>query len=182
VIADMAGRNESPVYAILALRKDIQRLAKESDYEVKESFSRQPRSSFEQALKWDGKWQITYEVFRDLGATFLFALILIYVLVVGWFRSFTIPLMVMVPIPLTLVGILPAHWLMSVLTNGGGFFTVTSMIGCIAGTGIILFDPIFQGLAVALIAGEIATTLLSRMAVPILYYMLTRRHHSSHKA
>lgn len=224
VIADVAGRQESPVYAILALRGKIQALAKEKGYPVTEYFAASPKNSQEQALKWDGEWQITYEVFRDLGLAFAFALLLIYVLVVGWFKSFTIPLVVMVPIPLTLVGILPGHWLMGVLT-GGGFFTATSMIGFIAGAGIvvrnsiilvdfihlrlsegmplkeavidagavrfrpmlltaaavvvgagvILFDPIFQGLAVALMAGEIASTLLSRMAVPVLYYMLARR-------
>jgi multidrug efflux pump subunit AcrB len=191
---------------------------------VTEYFASHPKNSLEQALKWDGEWQITHEVFRDLGLAFAFALLLIYVLVVGWFKSFTIPLVVMVPIPLTLVGILPGHWLMGALT-GGGFFTATSMIGFIAGAGIvvrnsiilvdfihlrlaegmplkeavidagavrfrpmlltaaavvvgagvILFDPIFQGLAVALMAGEIASTFLSRMAVPVLYHMLARR-------
>lgn len=219
VIADVSGRQESPVYAILALRKGIQDLARDKGYAVKEYFSEQPKNSLERALKWDGEWQITYEVFRDLGLAFAFALVLIYVLVVGWFKSFTIPLVVMVPIPLTLVGILPAHWAL------GAFFTATSMIGFIAGAGIvvrnsiilvdfihlrldegmplkeavidagavrfrpmlltaaavvagagvILFDPIFQGLAVALMAGEIASTVLSRMAVPVLYYMLAKR-------
>ncbi|MBL0059229.1 MAG: efflux RND transporter permease subunit [Elusimicrobia bacterium] len=219
VIADVAGRQESPVYAVLALRDKIQTLARESGYEVNEYFASSPKNSLERALKWDGEWQITYEVFRDLGLAFAFALVLIYVLVVGWFKSFTIPLVVMVPIPLTLVGILPAHWAL------GAFFTATSMIGFIAGAGIvvrnsiilvdfihlrlaegmplkeavidagavrfrpmlltaaavvagagvILFDPIFQGLAVALMAGEIASTVLSRMAVPVLYFMAARR-------
>ena len=219
VIADVAGRQESPVYAVLALREKIQALAKTEGYEVNEYFASSPKNSLERALKWDGEWQITYEVFRDLGLAFAFALVLIYVLVVGWFKSFTIPLVVMVPIPLTLVGILPAHWAL------GAFFTATSMIGFIAGAGIvvrnsiilvdfihlrlsegmplkeavidagavrfrpmlltaaavvagagvILFDPIFQGLAVALMAGEIASTVLSRMAVPVLYYMAARK-------
>jgi multidrug efflux pump subunit AcrB len=224
VIADVAGQQESPVYAILALRKKITDLAAESGYDVKEYFASSPQNSLERALKWDGEWQITYEVFRDLGLAFAFALVLIYVLVVGWFKSFTIPLVVMVPIPLTLVGILPAHW------GLGAFFTATSMIGFIAGAGIvvrnsiilvdfihlrlaegmplkeavidagavrfrpmlltaaavvagagvILFDPIFQGLAVALMAGEIASTVLSRMAVPVLYYMVARREKKGH--
>jgi multidrug efflux pump subunit AcrB len=218
VIADVAGRQESPVYAVLALREKIQKLARDEGYAVNEYFASSPKNSLEQALKWDGEWQITYEVFRDLGLAFAFALVLIYVLVVGWFKSFTIPLVVMVPIPLTLVGILPAHWAL------GAFFTATSMIGFIAGAGIvvrnsiilvdfihlrlsegmplkeavidagavrfrpmlltaaavvagagvILFDPIFQGLAVALMAGEIASTVLSRVAVPVLYYMMAR--------
>jgi multidrug efflux pump subunit AcrB len=167
------------------------------------------------SMKWDGEWHITVEVFRDLGLAFAAVLILIYVLVVGWFRSFVTPLVIMAPIPLTLVGILPAHALM------GAFFTATSMIGFIAGAGIIvrnsiilvdfielrrsqgtsleqavvdagavrfrpmlltaaavvvgasviLFDPIFQGLALSLMAGEVASTVLSRLAVPVLYYL-----------
>jgi multidrug efflux pump subunit AcrB len=171
------------------------------------------------SMKWDGEWHITVEVFRDLGLAFGAVLVLIYVLVVGWFRSFITPLVIMAPIPLTLVGILPAHALM------GAFFTATSMIGFIAGAGIIvrnsiilvdfielrssqgmpleeavvdagavrfrpmlltaaavvvgasviLFDPIFQGLALSLMAGEVASTVLSRMAVPVLYYMSERR-------
>jgi multidrug efflux pump subunit AcrB len=171
------------------------------------------------SMKWDGEWHITVEVFRDLGLAFTAVLVLIYVLVVGWFKSFKTPLVIMAPIPLTLIGILPAHALM------GAFFTATSMIGFIAGAGIIvrnsiilvdfiklrreqrmsleravvdagavrfrpmlltsaavvvgagviLFDPIFQGLAISLMAGEVASTLLSRMAVPVLYYMSERR-------
>ncbi|MBI3484907.1 MAG: efflux RND transporter permease subunit, partial [Acidobacteria bacterium] len=174
----------------------------------------QPPETGKLAMKWDGEWHITIEVFRDLGIAFAAVLILIYVLVVGWFQSFKTPLVIMAPIPLTLVGVLPAHWLM------GAFFTATSMIGFIAGAGIIvrnsiilvdfiqlrraqgmsleeavvdagavrfrpmlltaaavvvvagviLFDPIFQGLAISLMAGEVASTLLSRMAVPVLYY------------
>ena len=172
------------------------------------------------SMKWDGEWQITVEVFRDLGLAFAAVLILIYVMVVGWFRSFVTPLVIMAPIPLALVGILPAHALT------GGFFTATSMIGFIAGAGIvvrnaiilvdfielrrsqgmsleeavvdagavrfrpmlltaaavvvgasvILFDPIFQGLALSLMAGEVASTVLSRMAVPVLYYVSKRGH------
>jgi len=179
-------------------------------------FTHQPESAEEWAVKWDGEWHITFEVFRDLGLAFAAVLILIYALVVGWFQSFKTPWIIMLPIPLTLIGILPAHWLSNV------FFTATSMIGLIAGAGIvvrnsiilvdfielrlsygvpleeavidagakrfrpmlltaaavvvgagvILFDPIFQGLAVALIAGEIASTLLSRTAVPVFYYIM----------
>ena len=169
-------------------------------------------------MKWDGEWHITVEVFRDLGLAFAAVLVLIYVLVVGWFGSFKTPLVIMAPIPLTLVGILPAHALM------GAFFTATSMIGFIAGAGIIvrnsiilvdfielrrshgmsleeavvdagavrfrpmlltaaavvvgasviLFDPIFQGLAISLMAGEVASTVISRMTVPVLYYLSER--------
>ena len=216
LIADVAGKQESPVYAILALKPRIAELARLEGIELSQLFSGQPRDSAAYSLKWDGEWQITYEVFRDLGAAFAAVLVLIYVLVVGWFHSFAIPLVIMTPIPLTLVGILPAHWAL------GAFFTATSMIGFIAGAGIvvrnsiilvdfielrlaqgiglreavidagavrfrpmlltaaavvagagvILFDPIFQGLAVALMAGEVASTLLSRTAVPVLYFML----------
>ena len=218
VIADVAGKQESPVYAVLAVRPKIDQLAKSMGLDLKQYYAQQPGSSLETALKWDGEWQITYEVFRDLGVAFAVVLVLIYILVVGWFESFAVPLVIMVPIPLTLVGILPAHWLL------GAFFTATSMIGFIAGAGIvvrnsiilvdfiqlrqkegmpleeavidagavrfrpmlltaaavvvgagvILFDPIFQGLAVALMAGEVASTVLSRVAVPVLYFLLAR--------
>jgi multidrug efflux pump subunit AcrB len=170
-------------------------------------------------MKWDGEWHITYEVFRDLGLAFAVVLVLIYVLVVGWFQSFVTPLVIMAAIPFSLVGILPAH------AAAGAFFTATSMIGFIAGAGIvvrnsiilvdfvelrlrqgmplaeavidagavrfrpmlltaaavivgaavILFDPIFQGLAISLMAGEVASLLLSRLTVPILYFLAKKR-------
>ena len=219
VIAEAGGRTESPVYALLDLKPRIDALAREKGVALETWYANLPDDPSKTALKWDGEWQITYEVFRDMGAAFALVLLLIYALVVAWFESFTVPLVIMAPIPLTLVGILPAHWAM------GAFFTATSMIGFIAGAGIvvrnsiilvdfvelrrregmslrdavidagavrfrpmlltaaavvagagvILFDPIFQGLAVALMAGEVASTLLSRMAVPVLYYMLKRR-------
>lgn len=222
VLGDVAGEFESPVYAIMGLKEQIGTLSAgrpgQSSGGLRQYFSRQPETPDEWSLKWDGEWQITYEVFRDLGLAFAAVLILIYVLVVGWFRSFKVPWIIMLPIPLTLVGILPAHWLT------GTFFTATSMIGMIAGAGIvvrnsiiladfiqirldeglpieeavidagakrfrpmlltaaavvvgaavILFDPIFQGLALALMAGEIASTILSRTAVPVIYYMAMR--------
>ena len=224
VIADVAGKQESPVYAVLDLGKKIDALARENGVTLTQYYAHQPRSSAETALKWDGEWHITVEVFRDLGIAFALVLILIYILVVAWFESFLIPLVIMAPIPLTLVGILPGHWLFH------AYFTATSMIGFIAGAGIvvrnsiilvdfiqlrldeglplkeavidagavrfrpmlltaaavavgagvILFDPIFQGLAVALMAGEVASTVLSRVAVPVLYYMLTR-HFKIHR-
>jgi multidrug efflux pump subunit AcrB len=184
-----------------------------------------PFSDAEPALKWDGEWHITIEVFRDLGAAFGACLILIYVLMVGWFRSFTTPAIVMIAIPFSLVGILPAHGMLD------AFFTATSMIGFMAGGGIvvrnsiilvdfielrvregmplseavidagavrfrpmlltamavvvgaavILADPIFQGLAIALMAGEIASLLISRMAVPVLYFMANKHSHPEPK-
>ena len=215
ILADVGGAEDSPAYAILALKEKIAALRTPQGYGVAQLFTTQPESTFRPAVKWDGEWQITYEVFRDLGLAFAAVLILIYFLVVGWFGSLRTPLVIMAPIPLTLVGILPAHVL------AGAFFTATSMIGFIAGAGIIvrnsiilvdfielrrrqgmpleaavvdagavrfrpmlltaaavvvgasvmLFDPIFQGLAISLMAGEVASTLLSRMAVPVLYYL-----------
>lgn len=215
VTGDVAGREESPVYAILKLNEAIDRLRLPEGYQLQRYVARQPFLADRFAMKWDGEWHITYEVFRDLGIAFAAVLVLIYILVVGWFQSFKTPLVIMAAIPFSLVGILPAHGLM------GAFFTATSMIGFIAGAGIvvrnsiilvdfielrlrqgmplaeavidagavrfrpmmltaaavivgagvILFDPIFQGLAISLMAGEVASLLLSRLTVPILYYL-----------
>src|ERR1035441_3336754 len=184
-------------------------------YQIDQHMAALPSDPGRYSMKWDGEWHITYEVFRDLGIAFAAVLILIYGLVVGWFQSFLTPLIIMAAIPFSLVGILPAHGLLH------AFFTATSMIGFIAGAGIvvrnsiilvdfielrlaegmpldaavidagavrfrpmmltaaavvvgssvILFDPIFQGLAIALMAGEIASLLLSRMTVPVVYYL-----------
>ncbi|MGE5189257.1 MAG: efflux RND transporter permease subunit, partial [Gemmatimonadota bacterium] len=215
VTADVAGAVESPVYAILAIDKVLDNLALPGGYRMKRYVASQPETDTKIAMKWDGEWHITYEVFRDLGLAFAAVLVLIYILVVGWFQSFRTPLTIMAAIPFSLVGIVPAHGLM------GAFFTATSMIGFIAGAGIvvrnsiilvdfvelrvkqgmpldeavidagavrfrpmlltaaavivgasvILFDPIFQGLAISLMAGEVASLLLSRMTVPILYFL-----------
>jgi len=219
VLGDVAGEVESPVYAIMKMNEAIDKLKTPEGYAIKRYNAEMPTETDRLTMKWDGEWHITIEVFRDLGMAFAAVLVLIYVLVVGWFRSFVTPLVIMAPIPLTLVGILPAHMLM------GAFFTATSMIGFIAGAGIIvrnsiilvdfielrrahgepleqavvdagavrfrpmlltaaavvvgasviLFDPIFQGLALSLMAGEVASTLLSRMTVPVLYYMVEKR-------
>jgi len=222
VTADVAGAEESPVYAILKMNKDLDQLKLPAGYTLARYNATQPETTDQYSMKWDGEWHITIEVFRDLGLAFAAVLILIYVLVVGWFRSFIVPLIIMAPIPLTLVGILPAHALM------GAFFTATSMIGFIAGAGIIvrnsiilvdfielrrrqgaplseavidagairfrpmlltaaavvvgasviLTDPIFQGLAVSLIAGAVASTFLSWPTIPILYYIVHSRSKS----
>ncbi len=215
VTGDVAGAKESPVYAILEMRKKIDAISLPEGYQIAQYTSRIPESSKQFAMKWDGEWHITYEVFRDLGIAFGVVLVLIFILIVGWFKSLSTPLVIMAAIPFSLIGILPAHCLM------GAFFTATSMIGFIAGAGIvvrnsiilvdfielrlkqgmpldkavidagavrfrpmmltaaavvvaasvILFDPIFQGLAISLMAGEVASLLLSRMTVPILYYL-----------
>ncbi|HOY67013.1 MAG TPA: efflux RND transporter permease subunit [Candidatus Ozemobacteraceae bacterium] len=215
VLADVAGSEESPVYPILNLMRDVGNLTAPDGGRVTQWHTRVPTDTSTYSIKWDGEWHITYEVFHDLGLAFAVVMLLIYILVVAWFQNFVTPLTIMAPIPLTLVGILPAHWAM------GAFFTATSMIGFIAGAGIIvrnsiilvdfiqlkraeglplseavveagavrfrpmlltaaavvvgagviLFDPIFQGLAISLMAGEVASTLLARIAVPVLYYM-----------
>ena len=223
VTGDLAGAAESPVYAILRMNDVIAKIALPEGYAFEIYNTRQPFDTTKYAMKWDGEWHITYEVFRDLGLAFAAVLLLIYVLVVWWFEAFTVPLTIMAAIPFSLVGILPAHAAM------GAFFTATSMIGFIAGAGIvvrnsiilvdfiemrlregmplpeavvdagavrfrpmaltaaavivgsavILFDPIFQGLAISLMAGEVASLLLSRVTVPVLYFM---SHHQRHAA
>ena len=223
VTGDVAGSKESPVYAIAEMRGKIGAIDVPAGYRIAQHYTGIPHSDRRYAVKWDGEWQITYEVFRDLGIAFAVVLVLIFVLLVGWFRSYSTPLVIMVAIPFSLIGILPAHWLL------GAFFTATSMIGFIAGAGIvvrnsiilvdfielrlaqgmpldeavidagavrfrpmmltaaavvvgasvILFDPIFQGLAISLMAGEVASLLFSRMTVPILYY-LDKRWESTH--
>jgi multidrug efflux pump subunit AcrB len=215
VTGDVAGAAESPAYAILKMNKAIARLGEP----VAVHDSTQPSTDAHPAIKWDGEWHLTLELFRDLGAAFGVVLLLIYGLLVGWFRSFSIPGVLMAPIPFSLVGILPAHAAL------GANFTAPSLIGFMAGAGIvvrnsiilvdfaedgirrglqieqavvdagavrfrpmlltalavsvgsavILFDPIFQGLALSLAAGEVASLLISRMAVPVLYTMVRRR-------
>ena len=219
VTADVAGAMESPVYAILKLGPEISRIQIPEGYEIEQNMAAVPWDGSRYAMKWDGEWHVTYEVFRDLGIAFAAVLVLIYGLVVGWFQSFLTPLIIMAAIPFSLVGILPAHGLLH------AFFTATSMIGFIAGAGIvvrnsiilvdfielrlrqgmpigqavidagavrfrpmmltaaavvvgssvILFDPIFQGLAIALMAGEIASLLLSRMTVPVLFFIFHKQ-------
>ena len=205
VMSELSGAEEAPVYGMLKLAPKIQYPTQTAEV---------PWDTESPVIKWDGEWFITYEVFRDLGGAFAVVIVLIYVLVLGWFRSYLVPLVIMAPIPISLIGILPGHAML------GAYFTATSMIGFIAGAGIIvrnsiilvdfiehqmksgmavkeavisagvlrfrpmlltaaavvvgssvmLADPIFQGLAVSLMFGEIAATVLSRFAVPVLYY------------
>jgi multidrug efflux pump subunit AcrB len=227
VIGDVAGVKESPVYAILEMYQKIDAIDLPEGYRIAQYSAAVPESDRKFAMKWDGEWHITYEVFRDLGIAFAVVLVLIFVLVVGWFQSYSTPLVIMVAIPFSLIGILPAHWAF------GAFFSATSMIGFIAGAGIvvrnsiilvdfielrlqqgapldqavidagavrfrpmmltaaavvvgasvILFDPIFQGLAISLMAGEVASLLFSRMTVPVLYFLDKRWEaaHTHHK-
>jgi multidrug efflux pump subunit AcrB len=227
VTADVAGAVESPAYAMFqidaAIRKLDARKFGAAQAELPIYHLNLPADEQAPALKWDGEWHITLEVFRDLGLAFAAVLVLIAMLMVGWFRSYVTPLVVMAAIPFSLIGILPAHWAL------GAFFTATSMIGFMAGAGIvvrnsiilvdfielrrshglalrdavieagavrfrpmlltalavvvgasvILADPIFQGLAISLMFGEIASLLVSRMAVPVLYYLANQRAEAS---
>ena len=219
VLADMAGVLESPVYAILGMNEKLQKITLPKGYEISELYMDQPSDENNFTVKWDGEWQITLEVFRDLGMAFLVVIIIIYMLIVGWFQNFKTPMVMMVAIPLSLVGIVLGHLIL------GAFFTATSFIGMIAlagvmvrnsvllidfieirlndgiplkqaiidagavrttpillttgavviGASIILFDPIFQGLAISLVAGAIVSTLLTLLVVPLIYYITERK-------
>jgi multidrug efflux pump subunit AcrB len=213
VVGNVAGREESPVYGILNIGQGLEALRLPDGDSIREYYAESPPSEKKPAIKWDGEWQITYETFRDMGLAFGAALLLIYLLIVAQFQSFVIPLVIMAPIPLTLVGIVPGHWMT------GSYFTATSMIGFIALAGIIvrnsillvdfilteqqdgqelsdaviragavrtrpilltaaalmvgafviLFDPIFQGLAISLLFGVFASTLLTLIVIPVIY-------------
>jgi multidrug efflux pump subunit AcrB len=220
VVADVGGpgaeKAESPVYGVLGVGKKLEDYRPAEGYRVDEYYASQPWSEDKIVMKWDGEWHITYETFRDMGIAFAVAMLLIYLLIVGQFQSFLTPLIIMAPIPLTLIGILPGHWLTS------SYFTATSMIGFIALAGIIVrnsillvdfiqlqeragvpsldavikagairtrpilltaaalmvgafvivLDPIFQGLAVSLLFGVGASTVLTLLVIPLLYYRL----------
>ena len=220
VVADQAGRIDSPLYGMFSARGKVAGAALEDGGTLGEYFIRQPSDPYRQyAVKWDGEWQVTYETFRDMGLAYGVGLILIYLLVVAQFRSYLVPLVIMAPIPLTVIGVMPGHALL------GANFTATSMIGMIALAGIIvrnsillvdfvnlkveegmpleeaviqsaaarakpialtglaamlgamfiLDDPIFNGLAIALIFGILVSTLLTLVVIPVLYYVTAKR-------
>ncbi|MBH1960053.1 MAG: efflux RND transporter permease subunit [Flavobacteriia bacterium] len=219
VLADMAGELESPAYAILGMEEKLNKIKLPAGYKINELYMAQPKDESDYTVKWDGEWQITLEVFRDLGVAFAVVIIIIYMLIVGWFQNFKTPLVMMAAIPLSLVGIVLGHWLL------GAFFTATSFIGMIAlagvmvrnsvllidfieirlnegipikqaiieagavrttpillttgavviGAVIILFDPIFQGLAISLVFGAIVSTVLTLIVVPLIYYMTEKK-------
>jgi multidrug efflux pump subunit AcrB len=221
VMADMAGELESPAYAILGMKEKLNKIELPEGYKLNEMYLGQPNFEDDYTVKWDGEWQITLEVFRDLGIAFLGAIILIYILIVGWFQNFKAPVVMMVAIPLSLIGIILGHWIM------GAFFTATSFIGMIALAGImvrnsvllidfinlrtaegiplkqaaieagavrttpilltagtvvigafvILFDPIFQGLAISLMGGTIVSTVFTLLVVPLVYYMIEKKNY-----
>ncbi|MCO5241216.1 MAG: efflux RND transporter permease subunit [Chitinophagaceae bacterium] len=219
VLADMAGKLESPIYAMSKVSDQLRNIQLPAGYSLTETYNTQPETEDHFSLKWDGEWQITYEVFRDLGAAFLAAIIIIYMLIVAWFQNFSVPIVMLVAIPLSLVGIIIGHWAMD------AYFSATSMIGFIAlagvmvrnslllidftdirlkegiplkqaiieagavrttpilltagavvlGAVVILFDPIFQGLAISLMGGTITSTFLTLLVVPLLYYRMKRK-------
>lgn len=221
VMADMAGELESPAYAILGMENKLKEIKLPNGYKINELYLNQPDFEDDYSVKWDGEWQITLEVFKDLGTAFLGAIILIYMLIVGWFQNFKAPIVMMVAIPLSMVGIILGHWLMD------AYFTATSFIGMIALAGImvrnsvllidfvnlrieqgiplkqavieagavrttpilltagtvvigafvILFDPIFQGLAISLMGGTITATILTLLVVPLVYYLIERKNY-----
>ena len=221
VMADMAGELESPVYAILGMDDKLKDIKLPAGYKLDELYMSQPDFEDNYTVKWDGEWQITLEVFKDLGIAFLGVIIIIYILIVGWFQNFKAPIVMMVAIPLSLVGIIVGHWML------GAFFTATSFIGMIALAGImvrnsvllidfinlrlddgipikqavieagavrttpilltagtvvigafvILFDPIFQGLAISLMGGTIVSTILTLLVVPLVYYLIERKNY-----
>lgn len=221
VLADMAGDLESPVYAILGMTDKLKEMNLPKGYSIDELYIKQPDFEDNYTVKWDGEWQITLEVFRDLGLAFLGVIFIIYILIVGWFQNFKAPVVMMVAIPLSLIGIVLGHWMLD------AFFTATSFIGMIALAGImvrnsvllidfinlrlaegiplklavieagavrttpilltagtvvigafvILFDPIFQGLAISLMGGTIVSTVLTLLVVPLVYYMIERKNY-----
>ena len=225
VLADMAGELESPVYAILGMTDKLKAMDLPKGYSLDELYIKQPDFEDNYTVKWDGEWQITLEVFRDLGLAFLGVIIIIYILIVGWFQNFKAPIVMMVAIPLSLIGIVLGHWMLD------AFFTATSFIGMIALAGImvrnsvllidfinlrlaegtplklavieagavrttpilltagtvvigafvILFDPIFQGLAISLMGGTIVSTVLTLLVVPLVYYMIERKNYKELK-
>jgi multidrug efflux pump subunit AcrB len=221
VLADLAGELESPSYAMMDISDKLKKINLPNGYTLHESYTQQPELEEDYTLKWDGEWQITFEVFRDLGIAFAVVLVMIYMLIVGWFQDFKVPLVMLAAIPLSLIGIVLGHWMLN------AYFTATSMIGFIAlagvmvrnsvllidfinirldegiplkqaiieagavrttpilltagavvlGAVIILFDPIFQGLAISLMGGTITSTFLTLLVVPLIYFRMMRTKH-----
>jgi multidrug efflux pump subunit AcrB len=220
VVGDTGGALDSPLYGLFGMRGELKDRELKEGGTLAEYFIQQPDDPYAGfALKWDGEWQVTYETFRDMGIAYAVGLMLIYILVVAQFKSYLTPLIIMAPIPLTIIGVMPGHALL------GAQFTATSMIGMIALAGIIvrnsillvdfinqqtrdgmdfqeaviqagatrakpivltglaamlgaffiLDDPIFSGLAVALIFGIAVSTLLTLVVIPVLYYAANYR-------
>ncbi len=223
VTADMAGKSESPLYAITEMSDNIKNISLPAGYRINEEFTHQPDDEDNYTVKWDGEWQITYDAFRDLGIAFVVAIVIIYILIVGWFQNFVTPFIMLAAIPLSLIGIILGHWIM------GAYFTAPSLVGFIAlagvmvrnsillidfiemrlkegtplkqaiieagaarstpilltagavvlGTVIILFDPIFQGMAISLMGGTITSTFLTLLVVPLIYFRFLRKKYAT---
>jgi multidrug efflux pump subunit AcrB len=219
VLAELSGRLEGPLYAMMDISKELKNIKLPNGYELKEIYNGEPELEDNYTLKWDGEWQITYTMFRDLGIAFVVVLVIIYMLVVGWFQDFKVPFAILAAIPLSLIGIVLGHWILN------AYFTATSMIGFIAlagvmvrnsvllidfinirlkegtalkqaiieagavritpilltagavafGAVIILFDPMFQGLAISLMGGTITSTFLTLLVVPVIYFKLLKK-------
>lgn len=225
LLADMAGKLESPVYAITNASERLKNITLPKGYQLNEEYTHAPETEDNYTVKWDGEWQITYEVFRDLGIAFAAVILIIYMLIVGWFQDFRVPLVMLAAIPLSLIGIIAGHWALN------AYFTATSMIGFIAlagvmvrnsillidfidirlkegaslqnaiieagavrttpilltagavvlGAVIILFDPVFQGLAISLIGGTLTSTFLTLIVVPLLYFKMLKKKYITSK-
>ncbi|HEV8283834.1 MAG TPA: efflux RND transporter permease subunit [Chitinophagaceae bacterium] len=223
VLADLAGRLEGPFYAMMDISGKLRNIKLPKGYKLNESYNEQPEFENDYTLKWDGEWQITYTMFRDLGIAFVVVLVIIYMLIVGWFQDFKVPLVMLSAIPLSLIGIMLGHWMLN------AYFTAPSLIGFIAlagvmvrnsvllidfinirlkegvplkqaiieagavritpilltagavafGAVIILFDPIFQGLAISLMGGTITSTFLTLLVIPLLYFRLLKKKDST---
>ena len=219
VLTEVAGSLESPIYPMTAVSDRLNEINLPEGYTLNEEYTEQPAYEDNFSIKWDGEWQITYEVFRDLGLAFMFVLIIIYVLIVAWFQNFITPFVQLAAVPLSLIGIILGHWIF------GAYFSAPSMIGFIALAGImvrnsvllidfidirlkdgeplkqaiieagavrttpiiltaggvvlgaivILFDPIFQGLAISLMGGTISSTVLTLIVVPLLYFKMLKK-------
>jgi multidrug efflux pump subunit AcrB len=214
---------EGPFYAMMDISGKLRNIKLPKGYKLNESYNEQPEFENDYTLKWDGEWQITYTMFRDLGIAFVVVLVIIYMLIVGWFQDFKVPLVMLSAIPLSLIGIMLGHWMLN------AYFTAPSLIGFIAlagvmvrnsvllidfinirlkegvplkqaiieagavritpilltagavafGAVIILFDPIFQGLAISLMGGTITSTFLTLLVIPLLYFRLLKKKDST---
>ena len=217
VVGDAVGRLGAPIYPMGKIDEALKNYTTPDGQVLSGTMMGPPEATGLSAFEWAGEWTVTYETFRDMGAAFMVALVLIYMLVVGMFGNFTVPAIIMAPIPLTLLGIVPGHWVVTQITGTNAYFTATSMIGFIAlagiivrnsillvdfaveevrngksvreavllsckartrpimitafaligGASVILFDPIFQGMAISLMFGVFVSTLLTLLVIPL---------------
>jgi len=217
VVGDAVGRLGAPIYPMAKIDEALKDYTTPDGIIMQGTMAGKPPANGHSSFEWGGEWTVTFETFRDMGAAFMVALVLIYMLVVGMFGNFTVPAIIMAPIPLTLLGIVPGHWVITMITGTNAFFTATSMIGFIAlagiivrnsillvdfaveeirngadvreavllsckartrpimitafaligGASVILFDPIFQGMAISLMFGVFVSTVLTLLVIPL---------------